>query len=615
MPVLPSLLPAHLVLCVPEMRVADPIYNAAAILQLIDREINLDANQIFLFPELSLSGSSAGDLLRIPPLAEACLEQLLFLEEACRSRKIWAVIGLPLKSRWGIFNAAAVLTPQGLTGFSLSDPKINPHCSSLDAPALFLEESINVGGRFLPTSPNAVFNLEGILKDPIQVLVGKPGDDVIKQSCGLILNLYNRPALAFGANRPESWAAVNSRRLNRSVASCSVGPNESTTDQVFSGEAVFYQAGYLLAASKELEFNSQALSVNLSLAQKKRQPAKPNDERSFLLTRYPFIDEAAPSKQFQRVIDIQAAGLIKRLRHIGHASVVMGLSGGADSSMALLVCLHAFRKLGYPAAKIIAVSMPGPGTSQDALMRIKQLAKAAGVTLRTIPIHDALDQHLKDIGHPADLYDISYENSQARERTQILMALANQEAALMVGTGDLSEIALGWNTFNGDHISFYNVNAGLPKTLLLRVLPWAGKELLGKAGHEVCKRIAAATISPELIPRKDNDSEQQSTEESIGPYMLHDFFLYHFIRLRSGPREIFEAARQIFNEREPAEILKWLSVFYQRFFAAQFKRSASSDGPQLTEVSLSPRNGWQMPSDAEAQLWLNQINDLKEGLH
>lgn len=612
---LPSLLPAHLVLAVPEMRVADPQFNLAAILALMDTRLDPDAQQLFLFPELSLSGSSAGDLLALPPLAEACLQSLLELEAACQKRAVWAAAGLPLRSRWGLHNAAALLSPQGLLGFSIPDPKTGAWQRPFSPPQNFEEEAVDIGGRFLPVGSNARFDLQGFLTEPVQLWVGVPNPEALDRDCGLVLSMHNLPALAYGVNQPEDWAANLSRRYNRSVATCSAGPNESTTDQVYSGRACFYQAGKLEACTRELQFDSQAESVNLSQVQRKRQPAKMPEDAGFMLSRTPFIDQAAPKSQFQRVLDIQAAGLAKRLMHIGTRKVVLGLSGGADSSLALLVCLRAFGLLGYPAEQILAVSMPGPGSSLDSQERARNLAKLARVSLREIPISAAVDLHLRDIAHPEGQFDLTYENAQARERTQILMDLANQQGALMVGTGDLSEIALGWSTFNGDHISFYNVNAGVPKTLLLQVLAWAGGELLGKEGKVLAERIANASISPELLPLQGAEHSQQSTEESIGPYLLHDFFLYHMLVLRQNPQEIFQYASLVFEEREPAEILKWLRVFYKRFFAAQFKRSASSDGPRVTEVSLSPRGSWVMPSDAVPALWLNQVDNLTQGLN
>lgn len=310
-------------------------------------------------------------------------------------------------------------------------------------------------------------------------------------------------------------------------------------------------------------------------------------------------------------MEIQSAALQQRLRHTRQTRVVLGLSGRADSSLALLVCWHAFERMGLDKRGILAIYMPGPASSVHSQQRAQVLCKAAGITLRTISITDSVHQHLKDIGHPLDVYDITYENAQARERTQILMDLSNQENALVVGTGDLSEIALGWSTYNGDHISMYNVNAGIPKTLLLRVLSWAGAYYLGETGKQASQAVAEATISPELVPAEGATGGIQSTESHLGPYLLHDFFLWHLICLRKTPAQVFDVALQVFEKDfSPDTIQYWLRGFVRRFFASQFKRSASADGPQVVEISLSPRDGWMMPSDASSELWLAEIDTL-----
>ena len=303
---------------------------------------------------------------------------------------------------------------------------------------------------------------------------------------------------------------------------------------------------------------------------------------------------------------------MRRLLHTHQRKVILGISGGADSSQALLVCCRAFDRLGLDRKDILAIHLPGPGSSRSSRDRSTTLADLAGVTQRTIPIGPALLAHLEDIGHPSGLHDVTFENAQARERTQILMDLANQQNALVVGTGDLSEIALGWCTFNGDHMSMYDVNCGLPKTLLLRALVWAGKFLFGQQGETIAQKIAQAPISPELLPLDETGATSQKTEDVLGPYELHDFFLYYAIARQMTPDDVFRFAVQCFEEDyTPAQILTTLKIFYRRFFSQQFKRSASPDGPQLLEISLSPRAGWRMPSDASSEVWLEAVEKIQ----
>jgi NAD+ synthase (glutamine-hydrolysing) len=384
-----------------------------------------------------------------------------------------------------------------------------------------------------------------------------------------------------------------------------------------SGLAGIAQAGKLLAETQPLQLGTQSASVRIdfSAAATPQANQPPRDQSTPSLSQTPFIANVNPHAQFQRAFAIQSAALIGRLRHTGIQRVVLGLSGGSDSSLALLVCSQAFTQLGLDIKGIFAISLPGPGTTAASIERLEALAELTGVTFRTIPIDHALEQHLKDIGHPLDVFEVTYENAQARERTQILMDLANQHQALMVGTGDLSEIALGWCTFNGDHMSMYDPNAGLPKTLLLRVLAWAGEALFGAEGAAITQQICQATITPELIPPSTGGTKTQATEASIGPYLLHDFFLYHAIGQRLSPKEVFNLAKQAFIGSYTAqEILRWLRVFYSRFFSQQFKRSASTDGPQIVGLSLSPRGGWMMPSDASAALWLEEIQALEKSV-
>jgi len=605
---------------VPELRVADVAFNTHILLDALHQAASESSeNQLVLFPELCLTGSTCGDLFFQPLLREKALESLARLQEAIQQLNLWAVAGLPLAFAGRLYDAAALLSPQGLAGISLvAQPRdfSGKHPNRWFAPASDLPtDMIDLLGKRVPIAADLTLQLPVLISGNLQICIGDLRYGQYDRSVTLMLNPCALPALA----EPELLTAGSyARRVQTPgvLAFASCGPCESTTDLVLSGLASIAQGSQLLAETQPLQMGTQSASAEIQLSSVVPPPAdQPVTQPESTLSQTPFIASADQDAQFQRAFAIQAAALAGRLRYTGIRRVVLGISGGSDSSLALLVCRQAFAQLGLDKRGIFAISLPGPGTTAAAEQRLERLAALAGITFRTIPIGPALEQHLKDIGHPLDVFDVTYENAQARERTQILMDLANQSKALMIGTGDLSEIALGWCTFNGDHMSMYDPNAGLPKTLLLSVLAWAGEALFGKEGAALTQQICQATISPELIPAGAGSTPAQSTEASIGPYLLHDFFLYYAIGQRLSPKEVFNFANQAFAKTyTPQEILHWLRVFYSRFFSQQFKRSASTDGPQIVGLSLSPRGGWMMPSDASAALWLEEIQALEKSV-
>jgi len=348
--------------------------------------------------------------------------------------------------------------------------------------------------------------------------------------------------------------------------------------------------------------------ASASLAQGLRRPP---------LAQTPFVpaDPAQRANHCQEIFNLQATGLAKRLKHTGVKQVSLGLSGGLDSTLALLVVIRTFDRLNLPRAGIVTVTMPGFGTTSRTRDNAERLANLLGVTLRQIPIREAVRQHFRDIGHDEELHNVVFENAQARERTHILMDVANQIGGFVVGTGDLSELALGWATFNGDHMTMYHVNAGVPKTLVRYLIEWVAESEFTGAVVDVLHDINATPITPELLPLGDGDTLQQETEVSIGPYVLHDFFLFYAVRYGFAPRKVFFLAQQAFAGKYPdAEILRWLTLFYQRFFSQQFKRSAMPDGPKVGSVALSPRGDWRMPSDASHALWREELTILQKEL-
>lgn len=383
----------------------------------------------------------------------------------------------------------------------------------------------------------------------------------------------------------------------RILVYCSAGYGESTTDGVYSGAAVIFKDEYMLAENERFLTES-----SLIIADIEKQGTKVPEFEPVPVGKHPFVPAEAEELEARclEVFSIQTTGLMSRLEHIGAKKVVLGVSGGLDSTLALLVCCKAFDRLGIPRSGILAVTMPGFGTTDRTHDNAWKLMEGLGVEIREIPIGPAVMQHFADIGHPADVHDAAYENAQARERTQILMDLANMERGIVVGTGDLSELALGWATYNGDHMSMYAVNCDVPKTMIQAIVKWAANGEFKGVGT-ILMDIVDTPISPELLPG-------QQTEDLVGPYELHDFFLYYFVRHGMRPSEILKLALTEFEtEYDKDTVEKWLKTFIRRFFSQQFKRSCLCDGPQVGTVCLSPRGTWSMPSDANSILWLDDL--------
>lgn len=590
----------RLAVVVPEVRVADVAFNAAQIQNALSN-LKASSPDWIIFPRLCLTGASCGDLFRQKLLQTAALQALVDLASLTAGTSSKVLLGLPLGVENEVFEGVTLLSGGQVEALMLSPWPDNSVLSpSVRLPA---QTQFKLGGELVTLVTNHPFHF-----GQVEILLGHQPPSAT--GIDLLINLINLPALAPAEEIPQT-AFHPAARTGITVV-CSAGASESTTDQVFSGKAEIWQNGHCLAAAPELSFETQVIQAVCDPKANLTVPLIRNVKRNKQPVRHPFINNNEPEKQFARLLEIQSAGLMRRLLHTHQRKVILGVSGGADSSQALLVCCRAFDRLGLDRKDILAIHMPGPGSSHSSRERSTTLADLAGVTQWTIPIGPAVLAHLADIGHPVDLHDVTFENAQARERTQILMDLANQQDALMVGTGDLSEITLGWCTFNGDHMSMYDVNCGLPKTLLLRLLVWAGAFLFGQAGETIAQKIVQAPISPELMPPDETGETSQKTEEVLGPYELHDFFLFYAIGSQMTPEEVFGFAVSCFqDDYTPAEILTTLKTFYRRFFSQQFKRSASPDGPQLLEISLSPRAGWHMPSDASSALWLEAVEKIK----
>jgi NAD+ synthase (glutamine-hydrolysing) len=644
----------------PELRVADVDFNVQAIITAL-RAAAGQGCRLAVFPELCVTGYSCGDLFYQRVLlerAKAALEAIGWasLEAGCA-----AVVGLPLEVDGKLYNCAALLASAQVIGIV---PK-----TYLPTTNQFYEERWFTPGRLataqevrlqrfeapVPFGSDLLFQVDSVsdLRIGVEICedlwaVQPPSGELALAGATLLLNLSASNELLGKVEYRRDLVRQQSARCLAAYLYAGAGPGESTTDTVWAGHSLIAENGVLLAETERFQFDSQMaiadVDVQRLVHERLRNSTFSASQASRAMrmvdidlpgetlrvfgnpqglelirppiSRTPFVP-AEPERRAascREIFAIQSTGLAKRLRHTGLSRVTIGVSGGLDSTLALLVTTRAFDLLNLPRDGIVAITMPGFGTTQRTRGNAVLLAEALGVTLRTIPIGDAVRQHFSDIGHDVNLHNVTYENAQARERTQILMDVANQVGGLVVGTGDLSELALGWLTYSGDHMSMYHVNAGVPKTLVRYLIEWvADEEWSGRRAAAVLRDIIATPITPELLPLGTDGSLEQKTEDAIGPYELHDFFLYQVVRFQFSPAKVFFLARLAFaGAYSDDEILHWLEMFYRRFFSQQFKRSAMPDGPKVGSVALSPRGDWRMPSDASATLWLDELKAVVE---
>lgn len=633
---------------VPPVKVGDCKFNVEQIESLII-QANNQGVEIMVLPELSITAYTCGDLFFQKLLLDEAEMALIGLLNFTRSMNIITIIGLPVPLSNGLANCAAVIQKGKILGMV---PKtFLPNYKEFYEKRWFTaanevkESCVLICGQQVPLSshilfktPSCNFGIE-ICEDlwaPIP-----PSSYLALQGADIIFNLSaNSSAAGKGRYLTDLISGQSARCISGYVYAAS-GFGESTTDVVFSGKALIYENGKLLKAEhqkvseellsiseidiehlrsvrrKNTTFNTSA-SALAECAPRYVESAGIIAENNMTLTRpiapHPFIPEGDSDRdaRCQEIFDIQCKGLAKRIRHTNCETAVIGISGGLDSTLALLVCTRTFDMLGKSRRGVIGITMPGFGTTDRTYTNAIRLMQQLGITIREISIKDACLQHFKDIGHSPDQHDTIYENSQARERTQILMDAANQTNGIVVGTGDLSELALGWATYNGDHMSMYGVNASIPKTLVQHLVRWVANTTDEPVIRETLLDIIDTPISPELIPANEDGQIKQKTEDLVGPYELHDFFLYHMIRSGFHPRKIFMLACNAFKDVYDEETIKhWLTTFYKRFFSQQFKRSCMPDGPKVGSISLSPRGDWRMPSDATAEAWIEECKALK----
>jgi NAD+ synthase (glutamine-hydrolysing) len=624
----------------PQVKVADCVFNAEQTIKLM-REAEASNVALVAFPELGLTAYTCADLFLQNTLLNGALEALEAVVAASLNLEVVSVVGMPVIWHGKLYNCAVVVHRGKVLGVvpKIYIPNYNEFYECRWFTRAPMENAlIDIIGFTVPFGTDILFKSETMdhfifaveLCEDLWV-ASPPSVGHACEGATVLVNLSASDELVGKAYYKRQLVASHSARLLCAYLYAGSGPGESTTDMVFAGHDLIAENGIILNES-ETPFEGLLFSEvdveRLAGERRRSNTFEMTDNRlhdvvrfsdvprhtplSRTFGRYPFVPEEGPDRdaRCRTIRMIQAMGLVKRLEHTGTKRVVVGISGGLDSTLALLVAVDAFDRLGISREGIVAITMPCFGTTDRTRNNAKALASVLNVTLREIDISEAVLCHFRDIGHDRDTHDVTFENAQARERTQVLMDMANKEAALVVGTGDLSELALGWATYNGDHMSMYSVNASVPKTLIRHLVDFhAQTEGPGQLA-EVLNDVLDTPVSPELLPAKDG-TISQVTEDIVGPYELHDFFLYYAIRWAFGPSKVFRIALTAFDRSYDRDtILKWLKIFYRRFFSQQFKRSALPDGPKVGSVALSPRGDLRMPSDACVRLWLEELEEL-----
>ena len=630
---------------VPRVKVADCKFNSERLEGLITIAEGKGV-QILTFPEMCITGYTCGDLFAQQLLLEQAEMALIQILNSTRQLDIISILGMPVVVNSTVINAAVVIQKGKILGVV---PKTYlPNYKEFYEQRWFTsalqvsENSVRLCGQIVPMGNNLLFETAettfGIeICEDLWATV-PPSSSLALQGAEIIFNLSADDEGIGKHNYLCSLISQQSARCISGYVFSSSGFGESTTDVVFAGNGLIYENGYLLARSERFCMEEQLIineidveciraerRVNTNFAANKANcPGKEAvristefvNSKDLNLTRtfnpHPFVPQGNElNSRCEEIFSIQIAGLAQRLLHTGAKTAVIGISGGLDSTLALLVCVKTFDKLGLSRKDILGITMPGFGTTDRTYHNAIDLMNSLGVSIREISIREACIQHFKDIGHDLNIHDVTYENSQARERTQILMDIANQTWGMVIGTGDLSELALGWATYNGDHMSMYGVNAGIPKTLVKHLVQWVAENGMDETSKATLLDIVDTPISPELIPADENGEIKQKTEDLVGPYELHDFFLYYFLRFGFRPSKIYFLAQTAFSGVYDDEtIKKWLQTFFRRFFNQQFKRSCLPDGPKVGSISISPRGDWRMPSDASSAAWLKEIAEL-----
>ena len=621
----------------PDIRVADVDYNKGQIIKQMDEAAEAGA-KIIVFPELCITGYTCSDLFLQDILLNSAKKALVKIAEHTKNLDALVFVGVPIAVGGELYNVAAALNHGNILGFTTKSflPNYGEFYEMRQfRPGPKKAEKILFGGKEIPFGPQLLFVENQMANLIVSAEICEdvwspvpPSIEAAREGATVIVNCSASDETIGKASYREALISGQSARLISGYIYANAGEGESTTDLVFGGHNLIAENGTILAEAKRFsngiiytEFDVQKIAnerrknTTFTETQEHVLPRIPFglEQTETILTRTfpsrPFVprDDQERAKRCEEILTIQAMGLKKRLAHTHEKSAVVGISGGLDSTLALLVTAKAFDALGLERSGITAVTMPCFGTTDRTYQNACKMSLKVGATLREVRIGDAVMQHFKDIGHDPQDHSVTYENSQARERTQVLMDIANQTGGLVIGTGDMSELALGWATYNGDHMSMYGVNASVPKTLVRHLVHYYADTCEDPSLKEVLYDVLDTPVSPELLPPKDGEIAQK-TEDLVGPYELHDFFLYYFLRMGYEPGKIYRIAKLSFaGEYDDETIYKWLRTFCWRFFSQQFKRSCLPDGPKVGTVALSPRGDWRMPSDACVALWIQNL--------
>ena len=621
----------------PDIRVADVEFNTQNIINAME-EAQKNGAKILVFPELCVTGYTCSDLFDHSVLLKASRKALLEIAENTNDKDMLVFVGAPLEVNGKLYNVAAAMNQGEIIGFTTKTflPNYGEFYEMRQfTPGPQIVREITFEGKKIPFGPQILFQAEGMEELVVAAEICEdvwspipPSIQAALEGATVIVNCSASDETIGKDTYRRALISGQSARLISGYIYANAGEGESTTDLVFGGHNIIAENGTILKESSR--YVNEIIYSELDLQRitgerRKNTTFQPLDEETLVrvpftveetktfLTRTfpkkPFVpsDEQTRAQRCEEILTIQAMGLKKRLAHTNARTAVVGISGGLDSTLALLVTARAFDMLGRDKKDIIAVTMPCFGTTDRTYQNACEMSKKVGATLIEVPIADAVNVHFRDIGHDPEDHSVTYENCQARERTQVLMDIANKTWGMVIGTGDLSELALGWATYNGDHMSMYGVNASVPKTLVRHLVKYAADDTKDEALKNVLYDVLDTPVSPELLPPKDGDIAQK-TEDLVGPYELHDFFLYFMLRFGYEPSKIFRIACMTFDgEYDKETIFKWLETFCRRFFSQQFKRSCLPDGPKVGTVALSPRGDWRMPSDACVAVWMKDL--------
>lgn len=628
----------------PDIKVADCIFNTEQICSRIDKAYDAQVS-VIVFPEMCITGYTCNDLFLQDTLLSDAQKSLATITEYTKGKNMLTVVGLPFEYCNKLYNVAAVIKDGVILG--LVPKKYIPNYNEFYERRQFTEGfdkavKVCVAGQQTYMGSRILFRCSDFEKLVVGVEICEdlwtplpPSVSHAMNGATLIVNPSASNETVGKEDYRRSLVTGQSARLVCAYAYASSGDGESTQDIVFGGHDIIAENGTLLAETSLFANNSVINDIDFDRINSERRrmstftSATDNDEYTVVdfslagteytsLVRFidphPFVpeNEATRNKRCEAILSIQAMGLKKRLAHIGCKNVVIGISGGLDSTLALLVAVRAYGLLGLDMSGIHAVTMPGFGTTDRTYDNAVKMIKSLGCTFHEISIRESVTRHFEDIGHDINVHDVTYENGQARERTQILMDIANKVNGIVIGTGDMSELALGWATYNGDHMSMYGVNASVPKTLVRHLVRYYAEVLADSTLAKVLYDVLDTPVSPELLPPDENGQIEQKTEDLVGPYELHDFFMYYILRFGIHPAKLYRIACVAFRPDYSEEtILKWLKTFYRRFFAQHFKRSCLPDGPKVGTVAVSPRGDLRMPSDACARIWLKELDELE----